>query len=345
MTWCFALWYNVVKKKETMDRKLATIERINTIRPIENADAIEVATVRGWHVVVKKDEFKVGDLCVYCEIDSVLPDREEFEFLRDRKFRIKTIKLRGQVSQGICFPLDILPEGYEATLGDDITELLGIIKYEPLIHASLSGKVKGSFPAFLEKTDEERIQNCVSILQHPDANKPMWYVTEKLDGTSCTSYYREGTFGVCSRNLDLDLSDSSNTYVQVAGKLDLAEKLKSIGRDMAIQGEIIGPGIQKNRYGLKDHELRVFNIFDINKYKRIQFYDFLHIVDFLELDTVPIIDSNFVLPDTVDDLVEYSNAPSVFQTPKFREGVVIRHKLDGTSFKVLNPNFLLKYED
>lgn len=138
-------------------RKLVSIQEIKDVKPIENADKIEVVKILGWAVVVKKGEFKVGDKVVYAEIDSLFPEKEEFEFLRDRGFRIRTIRLRGQVSQGICFPIDILPEG-EYEIGDDVTEILGVTKYEPPIPACLSGRAKGTFPSFIEKTDETRVQ-------------------------------------------------------------------------------------------------------------------------------------------------------------------------------------------
>ena len=118
-------------------RKLASIQKITALRPIENADKIEVATVLGWQVVVQKGQFKEGDFCVYIEIDSILPDKPDFEFMRERKFRVKTIKLRGQVSQGICFPISILLKATDKDLilreGDDMTELLGVRKYDPQI--------------------------------------------------------------------------------------------------------------------------------------------------------------------------------------------------------------------
>src|SRR5205807_2092720 len=123
---------------------------------IARADAIEKATVLGWELVVKKGEFQSGAPCVYCEIDSLMPDRPEFAFLKPRGMRIRTVRLRGQFSQGICFPLSILPEGTEAQEGMDVTELLGITKYEPPLPANLAGKVKGGFPGFLPKTDETR---------------------------------------------------------------------------------------------------------------------------------------------------------------------------------------------
>jgi len=111
-------------------RKLASIQKIRALTPIEGADAIEMATVLGWQLVVKKGEFQAGGLCVYCEIDSILPARPEFEFLKPRGMRIKTIRLRGQISQGICFPLSILPEGSPIEEGADVTEILGIAKWE-----------------------------------------------------------------------------------------------------------------------------------------------------------------------------------------------------------------------
>ena len=148
-----------------MERALATIQRISKIEPIEGADAIECATILGWHLVVKKLEFGVGDLCVFCEVDSLLPEKPEFEFLRKncfidredmRGFRIRTVKLRSQISQGICFPLSILDNadrgveihatGIKSFVwkeGDDVTELLGIKKWEPRISLSMGGKIKG----------------------------------------------------------------------------------------------------------------------------------------------------------------------------------------------------------
>jgi RNA ligase (TIGR02306 family) len=147
-----------------MTRQLATIATIDRILPHPNADSLELATVRGWQICVKKGEFfekPLGctpGLCVYVEIDSVLPERPEFEFMRDRKFRVKTIRLRGELSQGICFPLSILP--YDTWKPDiDVTEILGIKLYEPPIPACLGGTVEGNFPAYLRKTDCERIQN------------------------------------------------------------------------------------------------------------------------------------------------------------------------------------------
>lgn len=330
-----------------MERQLASIQRIEALRPIDGADTIEVADVLGWHVVVKKGEFNVGDPCVYCEIDSILPEREEFEFLRAKKFRIKTMKLRGQVSQGICFPVGILPASDNTLTGinQDVTEWLGVTKYEPEIPAQLRGKVAGNFPSFLVKTDEERIQSCAEILQHPDAKKPFWVVTEKLDGTSATYFWRYGEFGLCSRNLELKIEDEGNTYVRIAHSEGIKHKLDLFEQRIAIQGEIIGPGIQKNKYNLVEPTIRFFTAFDIDAHRRMSYAEFRAIVAELEIPTVPILDENFILPDTVDELVEYSRGAGVYGTINQREGIVIRHKYQPVSFKVINPDFLLKHED
>ncbi|MCH8319071.1 MAG: RNA ligase (ATP), partial [Bacteroidetes bacterium] len=167
-------------------RKLASIQKISTLEPIQDADAIEKATVLGWQLVVKKGEFKAGSLCVYCDIDSILPDRPEFEFLKQRKMRIKTIKLRGQISQGICFPLSILPPDTEIREDMEVTEILGIKKYEPPVPAHLQGVAKGKIPSFIPKTDEPRIQVVQDTLDSFKGEK--CYITEKLDGSSVTYF-------------------------------------------------------------------------------------------------------------------------------------------------------------
>ncbi len=194
-------------------RKLASIQRIRALEPIAGADAIEKATVLGWQLVVKKGEFETGELCVYVEIDSVLPETEQFEFLRSKNFRIKTMKLRGQVSQGICFPLSLLPEDAPVEEGADVTAWLGITKFEPLIPSSLSGLMKGEFPSFIPKTDETRVQLSEALLI-AYAGRPC-YITEKLDGTSATYFVKDGVFRVCSRNMELH-REERNIYWQIA---------------------------------------------------------------------------------------------------------------------------------
>lgn len=219
-----------------MERKLASVQRVLSVEPIENADSIEKVNVLGWHCVAKKGEFKTGALCIYCEVDSLIPDKPEFEFLKDRGYRIRTIKLRGQVSQGICFPVDILPSIPEVKEGDDVTELLGITKYEKPIPLSLSGQVEGYFPGFIPKTDEIRIQSVPEVLTR-NAGKTC-YITEKVDGCSITVWLHNGEFGVASCNLRYKESDSNIWWV-AAKNCDIENKLRKLNRNLALQGEVL----------------------------------------------------------------------------------------------------------
>jgi RNA ligase (TIGR02306 family) len=336
-----------------MERKLATIRQIDNIQPIEGADMIELTTVGGWKVVVAKDvNHKVGDLVVYCEIDSFLPIEPEFEFLRKSSykkmadgtegFRLKTIKLRGQVSQGLIVPLDVLlkrgvssDDVYE---GLDVTGTLGIVKYEPPIPAQLSGMVKGNFPSFLKKTDEERIQNLTK--EYGIYSLAKFYVTEKLDGSSVTYYVKDGVFGVCSRNLDL-LEDENNSMWKFAVTTGLREKMVGLGKNIAIQGEIIGEGIQGNPYKIIGQTVKVFNGFDIDKYDYLSLSELLDLTKVLEVKTVPILDLSFTLPETIDELLLTAEGKSMLNIKTEREGLVIRSHDRKISFKAISNKFLL----
>jgi RNA ligase (TIGR02306 family) len=342
-----------------MERKLATVRKISELRPIDGADKIELAIVDGWQVVVAKDvEHKVGNKVVYCEIDSFLPIRDEFEFLRKSSykkmgdqegFRLKTIKLRGQVSQGLILPIGVIPVAQFASAHDlpegmDVTEMLGIVKYEPPIPAELAGKVKGLFPSFLHKTDEERVQNLVKEYgEWKYQSKHKFYVTEKLDGSSATYYINNGEFGVCSRNLEL-LETEGNTFWKVARELDLENKIKSLGKNICFQGELIGEGIQGNPYKIKGHTVRFYTGFDIDKRERIPFINFAVTLQDLSLDIVPVLNKEygFMLPETVEDMLKYAEGKSVLNANTEREGVVVR-SMDGTiSFKAISNKFLLE---
>jgi RNA ligase (TIGR02306 family) len=351
-------------------RKLASIQTVTSIEPIPNADAIERFRVLGWWIVGKKGEVRVGDRIVYCEIDSLLPERTEFEFLRSNcfkpalfdgdtvlqraGFRIKTIKLRGQVSQGICFPLAILPQERSYEVGDDVTDLLGIIKYEPPAPVGMSGMIKGPFPGFLPKTDETRVQVLEHVLQQYRGQT--FFITEKQDGTSFTAFLRDDQFGLCSRNLWLDETDSSNLFVRLAQTLNLPEKLRRIrdnfGFQPAIQGEVIGPGIQKNKYGLGHVDLRVFSLIDIDQYSLVDREIMLSAMEQAGLTSVPQL-GEIVLGHTIDELVEMAIGRSQLNANAHREGLVFRPAQevhDATlggrlSYKVINPQFLLKYDE
>ena len=328
-------------------RKLASIQKIKALEPIEGADAIEKAQVLGWQLVVKKGEFKIGDLCVYCEIDCIMPDKPEYAFLEPRKMRIRTVKLRGQVSQGICFPLSVLPKDVSIFENLDVTALLGVEKYEPPIPASLEGTMKGRFPSFIPKTDETRVQILQDLLDQNQGEK--CYITEKLDGSSVTYYMNNGEFGVCSRNLEL-LEDDTNSLWKIAHELDIENKLRLLNKNYALQAEIVGEGIQNNTLNLRGQKVFFFNVFDINAYKYLDYKEFVSLMKSLELQAVPIVEEEYILENDIKKFVEMSIEKSLINPKGWREGIVIRsHKeqfINGErlSFKVVNPKFLLKYD-
>lgn len=345
-------------------RKLATIRKIAEIKPHTNADALELAIVDGWQVVVKKGEFRQGDLAVYFEVDSVLPVHPEFEFLRKscyvnkdwvEGFRLKTIKLRGELSQGLLYPcfyshsegswchspkMHYLP--VKVTEGEDVTELYGVVKWDPPVPACLAGQVKGNFPSFMPKTDQERAQNLVTEIAESFANGDQYEVTIKLDGTSCTMYHNKGESGVCSRNLELKVNEENadNTLVKLFNKF--ASRLEAYGRNIAVQGEVMGPGVQGNRENLKDHEFFVFDIFDIDKQEYLSGDQKLDVIRSIGFTHVPVLEdlSFTVLPSgDVGELLKVAEGPSI--NHHVREGLVWK-RLDGKfSFKTIANNFLL----
>jgi RNA ligase (TIGR02306 family) len=356
-----------------MSRKLASIQIIKKLEPIAGADKIEKATILGWELVVLKGEFKEGDECVYIEIDSFLPIRPEYEFLRKscykklpdgEGFRVKTIRLKGQVSQGIAFPLSLMATAdwmhfcEEVKEGDDVTEALGIKKYEPPVPACLTGVAKGKFPDFIPKSDETRVQLLQDVLTRHKGKR--CYVTEKIDGASCTYFIKDGVFGVCSRNLEL-VENPDNSMWKLAEELGIDSKLRALGKNIMIQGEIFGCGIQEiqeNPYKMTKQSIRFFNAFDIDAYKYYGYGEFIAQMKYLGLETVPVITDNYILDDNIPALVEMSKGNSIINPSNKREGIVIRpiiEELDlqmtrvistGTSarlsFKVVNPEYLLE---
>lgn len=362
-------------------RKLATIRKIKELRPIPGADRIEVAVIDGWECIVsKEDGFKVGDLVVYIEIDSVLPDKPEFEFMRKYKFRVKTIKLRGQVSQGLALPISILGTNPYCE-GADVTETLGIKKYDPESaqekvwwqKLAVQSRVEfpwwlkpfkrigfirrwwinkhrtvADFPDFIKKTDEERIQNMPILFDQIKNGQIPLSVTEKMDGTSATYFLKDGKFGVCSRNKWLIKEDDS-PYWQVEHKYEIEQILRCIAGDhklVVLQGEIIGNGIQKNKYHLSGFMFMPFNlIFDG---VRCNYKDMVEHLEFTNLTCVPLLSKEFIIPESIDiqKFVEYSEGTSKYRDGKEqREGIVCRNEYHHISFKVINPKFLLKEEE
>jgi RNA ligase (TIGR02306 family) len=336
-------------------RKLASIQKIWDIKEIPNADRIGLARVLGWKVVVEKNKYSVNDLVVYCEIDSILPDRPEFEFLRPKKFRIKTAKIRGTISQGICFPISVLPSNINPEEGLDITDILGVKKYEPESEGHLGGEQLGRFPHFIYKTDETRVQNLQDVLDK--YKNTSCYITEKLDGSSATYFSYNNEFGVCGRNARFRyIEDNPNFFWQFAKAYGIQERLLSLNKNIALQGEIVGPKIQGNKYKLKNVVVYFFNAFDIDAQQYLNINDFNEIIKSLGLLPVPLLNDNFTLINDIDSLTELSRGKSSINNAIHREGIVIRPNVEivdnsfrtlhanRLSFKVVNPDFLLKEE-
>lgn len=354
------------------ERALASVRRIDRIDPIEGADQIERLTIDGWELVSQKGNFRPGDLCIYFEIDSVLPTIPVFEFLRSRcyverdwiqGYRIRTIKLRKQVSQGLALPLHefavILPNWQDYSEGTDVTEQLGVLKWDPPISAQLAGKAKGNFPSFIPKTDQNRIQNVYKKLVRDHLND-MWEVTMQLDGSSMTVYVQFGEndeyhFGICSRNLELVVDyTSDNAFIKTALKYE--KFFLHAGRNLAFQGELMGPGIQGNREGFDDHRFFIFDIYDIDRGRyllpdeRNGLLNSLSIWGFARPDVVPYMTTaSFYRPtdgriNEVSDLLLAAENRSI-NPSVVAEGLVFKHTtIPGLSFKVINNKYLLKEE-
>lgn len=401
-----------VNSEEQGCRAMATIQEIASIFPIEGADAIEGVQILGWYCVAKKGEFQVGDKCVFFEIDSILPEADQFEFMRPRKFRVKTAKFRKQISQGLALRIEDALVGFgrltEDLKGDiflpnnvpgqvielqvdaDLTQALGVGKHDPegeslsinakrelqpsfkhrywivrqykkysyflkrwFYKSSLAKalnirnpfEVKG-FPSYVPKTDETRVQNLGKYLRD-NAGQP-GYTSEKCEGQSITVSRKGKEEFVCSRNLDMSHAPESN-WMLMDTKYSLRNKLRVADRDYAIQAEIIGPGVQGNIYDLKELEIRVFYIYDIAAKRKLNSRDFLALCDEWELPVVPILEINYKLPGTVDELVEYSVGKSKLNYRKDREGIVFvahnpNYDFPGFSCKAINPQYLLKQD-
>lgn len=341
-------------------RKLATVRKIDAINPIDGADAIEVATVGGWKVVIaKKDELKTGDLGVYVEIDSWVPfelapflskgnEPREYEGVKGE--RLRTVKLRGQISQGLLLPYAVL--GRIAGEGEDVSEELNIRKWEAQIPAQLAGIVKGPFPTQIPKTDQERCQNLVEEIVAANESDAKFEITEKLDGSSMTVYRIQGEFGVCSRNLDLK-RDENNSLWAVAIADDIDAKMCAVDEfwSFAIQGELVGPGIQGNIYGLSKVEFRVFDVYDIQTGNYLKPEARRALIERMGLKHVPVLAHSAKLYDTlgivdIPQLLNFAEGKSVMgMIGCEREGLVFKDCNGGMSFKAISNKYLLKHGD
>jgi hypothetical protein len=363
-------------------RKLASIQKIEWVQSIEGKDRIELIGVLGWQVIAKKGEYKPDDKTIFIEIDSVLPDKPEFDFLRSKKFRIKTLKLGGVLSQGICFPLSILPQNRKYDINDDVTEILGIKQYEAtkdvesneLIYIDskrfqhpifkilfrysifrkliLPKKMNKGFPDFISRTDETRVQNIPNILKNKDIQ---YVIREKIDGQSGSFFLRKMKkkwfwqkdnydFGVCSRNLRL-WNESDSSYWYVAKKYNIKTILEKLIGDhefIAIQGECISPKVQGNKYKVSEPDLYVFNL--ITPEGKIPCLQAENILKQHRLKWCPLIEIVYTLPDTVNELLNYATGKSkLYDT--LREGIVIRNYAKNISFKAVSPEFLIKNDE
>ena len=344
-----------------MIRKLASVRKILAIDNIEGADAIDVATIDGWKVVVKKGEFNVGDLVVYLEVDSWVPHElapflsgaampREYNGIKGE--RLKTKKLRGVVSQGLILPLNVLAVEYEGNSGlpdvqegDDVTDLLGIQKWEG---AQLNGQLAGTFPVDFVKSDQERAQNLVREIftYHKDER---YEVTLKLDGSSMSVFNLRGNVGVASRNQWLKINEDNmgNGFVKTAVESRLVQIMESY-TDMLVQGELMGPGVQKNRESLQSLGFWVYNVQRVgNNFlspaERENFFNQL-IEAGAEIYHVPVVHASITLAElginNIEDLIAYADKPSM--SHKIAEGFVFKSHDSGFQFKIINNTYLLR---
>jgi RNA ligase (TIGR02306 family) len=389
-------------------RKLVTVRSIDALTPIEGADLIEAASIEGWTVVVKKGEFQVGDKCVYIEIDSFLKDGvPAWQFLVDKSSRtfegvkghkVRTMKLRGIISQGFVLPLKVVPEITDLSRDVDQSELLGIKKWEASLPACLQGQAQGLFPSFIRKTDQERIQNLKNeVFGYEDIYVPFdttnipedavlamvakgdaviregktfkvmkarasvddrYEVSMKLDGSSMTTFARivdgQVESGVCSRNLQLKINDENagNSFVSMAvnsGLLKALEYMAAQGVELAVQGELLAPGIQENQEMLSAPEFFVFDIFDIANQEymssELRHRTLDRLVELgVKVKHVPVLEYKVKLCDiglsTVGDILKFAEGPSLNATQ--REGVVFKRADGQFSFKAISNKWLLK---
>ena len=366
-------------------RKLVSIRKINNKLPIEGADFIECVVVDGWELVAKKGEFQINDLCVYFEIDSFIPEDARYSFLKDirehqgrKGYRIKTIKLRKQISQGLALPVSLFPELSNYIEGDEVTQALNVIKYDNSTNISAGGvkigKAFGKFPSFIPKTDEERIQNLTSWFERYKDDE--WEESLKLDGSSCTMYkikkditifdkikklfgfkVQLSHFGVCSRNIELknnnqynklfqnnekELEFNTSDFWSVAIKYSVEDK---IPEGYAVQGELIGPKIQANHEKVQNLEYYIFNVYNIKENKYLTPDERKEFVTKYDLPHVPVLGFVKIFQEckNVHELLDRVRGESM-NKGTVSEGRVFKLKNGTRSFKCINNEYLLKCE-
>lgn len=340
-------------------RNLVSIQKIEALHPIEGADRIELARVLGWTLIVNKGDFQVGDPCVYFEVDSYLPAKDErYGFLHKNSYRnnpfmgegllIKTMKMRGCISQGLALPLFLFPELADCQLEEDVTERLGVIKWELPDGTETDNATFPPKPYGIRTTDETRVQSKDSLRQEL-LGKP-YYISTKMDGSSCTIYNIDSHIGVCSRKYDLPDDDSSVMW-RALKKNGTIEKIRQ-AENLVFQGEFCGPNIQKNPLDLKEHAFYVFNIFDYKDHMRLMgLEEMLKTCEKYGLNAVPIEEQGDDFQYSLEALLE--RAKGKYPSGKQKEGIVVRplepfYNKDlqkSLSFKVINNDYLLKNKD
>ena len=354
-------------------RKLASVRVIKQLSPIEGADLIEVATVDGWQVVVKKGEFQVGDRCIYFEIDSWVPNKwapfltkegkEPSVYKEVKGERLRTIKLRGQISQGLILPMKHLTNyGADLDDGDDVTETLGVLKWEREEKEHKSGTQPFKeytckvFPTHLfPKTDQERIQNVFNKRPTDDT----YEITVKLDGSSCSIFRYDGKLRVCSRNLEIAIVEEDDGFWTKLWKRVLRKPIRYKNTDnqfvaialkyahcipegWCFQGELCGPGIQNNYEKLEQKEFFVYDVVNLSTRSYLSPTFRRSMVLDSGLKHVPVIAVNASYPESVEKALEAADSTASMNRPD-AEGLVYKSNQDPTqTFKVISNNYLLK---
>lgn len=380
---CYFYKDNTINERNhKMSRKLVSVQKIKAIKPIEGADKIEIAQVLNWDCVVRKGEYQVGDEVIYFEIDSLLPDIPMLEFLKGsswsqklNKYKISTHKFRGQISQGLVIPIkdleeldrqihnreECIPIAYVE--GTDLTEILGVEKYEPPVSNGALGELI-NHEWYVPKTDEERIQVCANdvLPEYINSERDDWYASIKLDGCSCTAGLFEDMFLIGGRN---QWYKGPNMYTITVEKYISEEKLKAhlkeTGEYLVFQGELCGPGIQSNKLGLSEKDWFIFNAWisttgKMDSYRKCNVIEMLCLCKKFDLPHVPIINyenkfdfkATTDIDQTVDNLLNYADQFKYRQwfsdasPSQIAEGVVFRMDDMTNSFKVISNKFLLK---
>lgn len=346
-----------------MARKLARIARIDAITAIKKGDAIECAHIGGWPSVVKKaDGYKVGDTVVYLEIDTFLPegnpawqflvDKLPVEFNGVRGHNLHSQTMRGQPSQGLVLPLTVLGPCPTVEIGQDVSEALGVYKYEPPLPPDLLDKAIGYRPSTIPETDEERVQNLAEAIAEwlGEGVTLTWEESEKLEGNSCSWALIYDEFSVCSRQVMYRKSEDVPQWA-AAIRYDIEAKMRAkfAGRNIVLQGEVVGPGVEGNIYQLKEHDFYLFRVYDVETGAWLSSTERRALAAELGIKHVPIIDEAFVLPAdlTVEQLMqlllEMADGPSLVNPLRRREGVVFNTVINDrkVSFKVVSNKYLL----